>query len=42
VGVPQCAAQLLGAKLYNEKKGVKLDKIYGCVTTGNEWLFLCM
>jgi hypothetical protein len=42
VGVPQCAAQLLGAKIYNEKKGVKLEKIYGCVTTGNEWLFLCM
>ncbi len=42
IGVPQCAAQLLGAKLYNEKKGVKLEKLYGCVTTGNEWLFLCM
>ncbi len=42
VGVPQCAAQLLGAKIYNEKKGIKLEKIYGCVTTGNEWLFLCM
>ena len=40
LGVPQCAAQLIGAKIYNEKKGVKLDKIYGCVTTGNEWLFM--
>ena len=42
IGVPQCAAQLLGAKIYNEKKGIQLEKIYGCVTTGNEWLFLCM
>lgn len=40
LGVPQCAAQLIGAKIYNEKKGVKLKSIYGCVTTGNEWLFL--
>jgi len=42
IGVPQCAAQLIGTKIYNEKKGVKLDKIYGCVTTGNEWLFMLL
>jgi hypothetical protein len=40
LGVPQCAAQLLGAKIFNEKKGVQLEKIYGCVTTGDEWLFM--
>lgn len=40
VGIPQCAAQLLGAKIFNEKKGIKLPKIYGCVTTGDEWLFM--
>lgn len=40
LGVPQCAAQLVGAKFFNEKKGIKIDQIYGCVTTGNEWLFL--
>ena len=40
LGVPQCAAQLLGAKIFNEKKGVNLEKIYGCVTTGDEWLFM--
>ncbi len=42
LGVPQCAAQLVGAKLFNEKKGVLLSKIYGCVTTGNEWLFMVL
>jgi hypothetical protein len=42
IGVPQCAAQMLGAKIFNEKRGVKLEKIYGCVTTGNEWRFLCL
>jgi len=39
-GIPQCAAQMLGAKVYNEKNNVKIDYIYGCVTTGDEWLFL--
>lgn len=36
----QCAAQMLGAKIYNEKKGTPLETIYGCVTTGDDWLFL--
>ncbi len=40
LGVPQCAAQLLGARIFNENKGVKLEQIYGCVTTGNDWLFM--
>jgi hypothetical protein len=40
VGVPQCTAQLLGARVFNEKKGLHLDTIYGCVTTGNDWLFM--
>ncbi len=40
IGVAQCAAQMVGAKVFNENKGVKLEKIYGCVTTGREWLFM--
>jgi len=40
IGVPQCAAQMVGAKIFNEKNNVKTKFIYGCVTTGNEWLFL--
>ena len=40
IGVPQCAAQLIGARVFNQKKGVPLDKLYGCVTTGNEWMFM--
>lgn len=40
LGIPQCAAQLIGAKIFNERKGIFLDSIYGCVTTGNEWIFL--
>jgi hypothetical protein len=41
IGVPQCAAQMLGAKKYNEKRGnTKNNVIYGCVTTGDNWLFM--
>ncbi len=40
IGVAQCAAQMLGAKLFNQKNGEPIEAIYGCVTTGNEWLFL--
>ncbi len=39
-GVKQCAAQLFGANIFNERKGVKTEKLYGCTTTGDEWLFL--
>lgn len=40
LGIPQCAAQLIGADLFNKKRNVVLDKIYGCVTTGINWQFL--
>lgn len=39
-GLGQCAAQLLGARIYNEKDGTPIPVIYGCVTTGESWQFL--
>ncbi len=39
-GTAQCAAQMLGAKLYNEQEECALKVIYGCVTTGYNWRFL--
>jgi hypothetical protein len=42
LGIPQCAAQLIGAALFNQKRNVILDKIYGCVTTGSNWQFLAL
>lgn len=42
IGIPQCAAQLIGAQLFNQKKGVELDRVYGCVTTGTDWVFLML
>lgn len=41
-GVPQCAAQLLGARIFNALDGRILNNIYGCVTNGQDWLFLCL
>lgn len=40
IGIPQCAAQMLGAKLYNKEAGDNVEKIYGCVTTADDWIFL--
>ncbi|CAK0776202.1 conserved hypothetical protein [Gammaproteobacteria bacterium] len=38
--VPQCAAEMFAAQLFNERKGDLLPFIYGAVTNGYEWLFL--
>lgn len=42
LGVPQCAAQLIGARLFNQKNDIELKKIYGCATTGKLWQFLLL
>ena len=39
-GIPQCAAQMYGARLYNAQENAPNDTIWGCVTTGTEWQFL--
>jgi hypothetical protein len=39
-GVRQCSAQLVGARMYNERKGINAEKIYGCTTTGDVWQFI--
>ncbi len=39
-GIAQCAAQMLGAKLYNEMEGKNIPFIYGCATDGIEWQFM--
>ena len=39
-GLPQCIAQMLGAKIFNEKDNNPIETIYGCVTTGQEWQFI--
>lgn len=39
-GLGQCAAQMLGARVFNEKAGSEFSPIFGCVTTGETWQFL--
>lgn len=39
-GLGQCIAQMLGAQLFNEQEGNRIEGIYGCVTTGEDWQFL--
>jgi len=39
-GIPQCIAEMLVARYLNEKAGLQLPAIFGCVTTGTEWQFL--
>lgn len=39
-GIRQCAAQLVGARKYNERKGHPVGKLYGCTTTGDVWQFI--
>ena len=39
-GIAQCAAQMLGAKFYNDAEKKDLPFIYGCATDGIEWQFM--
>jgi hypothetical protein len=39
-GLGQCVAQMLGARLFNERSGQHLPCVHGCVTSGEVWQFL--
>ena len=39
-GLPQAAAQMLGAYVFNQKKGSSIETIYGASTNAFEWIFL--
>ncbi|MEH2199427.1 hypothetical protein [Nostoc sp.] len=39
-GLGQCVAEMLAAKLFNEREGNNIQAIYGTVTTGTSWKFL--
>ncbi len=39
-GLGQCVAEMLAAKLFNEREGNNIQAIYGTVTTGTNWKFL--
>jgi hypothetical protein len=39
-GIAQCSAQLYAAYLFNQQEGKNIPILYGCATTGTEWIFL--
>jgi hypothetical protein len=39
-GLGQCAAQMVGARLFNQAESREDKTIFGCVTTGEAWQFL--
>lgn len=39
-GLGQCVAEMLAARLFNEREGNEIAAIYGSVTTGTTWKFL--
>lgn len=41
-GTTQCIAEMIGARIFNEREGNPQDKIYGTVTTGDAWRFLVL
>lgn len=42
IGIDQCAAQLYGAYPFNQKSGLEIPRLYGCVTTADAWKFICL
>lgn len=41
-GLAQAAAQMIAARLFNERHKETMEEIFGCVTTGEAWQFLCL
>jgi hypothetical protein len=40
LGLGQCMALMVGARLFNQQKGRDIPRVYGVVTTGSLWKFL--
>ncbi len=40
LGIGQCAAQMIGAQIFNQQEENGIETIFGCVTTGEVWQFL--
>ncbi|MEG4285358.1 hypothetical protein QUB68_19715 [Microcoleus sp. A006_D1] len=38
--LPQCAAQMVAAQLFNEHEQNSIPAVFGCVTTGVVWRFM--
>ena len=40
VGLGQCIAQMVAARIFNQESGLLSAPVYGCITTGEVWQFL--
>ena len=40
IGQPQCIAEMIAARIFNERAGTGITEIYGAVTIGSVWQFL--
>ncbi len=41
-GVGQCAAEMVGARMWNERAKNPIETVYGAVTTGTTWRFMSL
>jgi hypothetical protein len=41
-GIAQACAEMLAARIFNERKKQPIERIYGAVTTGDVWRFLML
>jgi hypothetical protein len=41
-GLAQACAEMLAARVFNEREGQPLEKVFGAVTTGDDWQFLML
>lgn len=41
-GINQCIAEMVAMRIFNEREGNDIGKIFGCVTTGDVWRFLIL
>ena len=41
-GITQCLAEMIAARIFNERRGRPIEEVYGCVTTGDVWRFLVL
>jgi hypothetical protein len=42
MGVGQCVAEMVGARIFNERAGNEIETVYGAVTTGTMWRFMSL
>jgi hypothetical protein len=41
-GLAQACAEMIAARVFNEREGHPLERVYGAVTTGDDWQFLML